>query len=229
MIRTPAVSRSGRVRVGLRALAGFFVAVVLAGAMAAWLYASESGLRALAGAARVFSGGAIHAEGASGSLRGPLGFAALRLDFAKAHVELKGVALEWRAPALAAGKLEIARLRADSVDVRLDDAPGSSSAPALPESLRPPFTFELTTVEVGALTVRRATQANATESSPLFALADGKLSASFDGERFAVRELAADLPQGRAEARGELGAARPFALTLDAALTAKDKYAVAGV
>jgi translocation and assembly module TamB len=37
------------------------------------------------------------------------------------------------------------------------------------------------------------------------------------------------LPQGRAEARGELGAARPFALTLDAALTAKDKYAVAGV
>ncbi|MDR1423090.1 MAG: translocation/assembly module TamB domain-containing protein [Azoarcus sp.] len=195
---------------------------LIAGLGALWLATTPSGLRALLGMAEAFGGGAFHAEGVSGPLRGPIAVARLHLDLAGAKIELAGVRLDWRLAALWSGRLEVARLRAESVAVFLKPSSGDAPRAAL-ETLRTPLAFDLAALEVGRLAVYGAPpHAGGEEASPQFSLRDGMVSLRADNERFELRQLAAALPTGKLEATGELGAVKPCALRLAAKFAAQD-------
>ncbi|MDR2093217.1 MAG: translocation/assembly module TamB domain-containing protein [Azoarcus sp.] len=203
----------------LRRLAlSLVIATVLAGTTLAWLFSAESGLRTLAEAAGRFSGGALRIEGTSGALRGPLAFSRLTLDLPEARIELGDVALDWQSffPCIAVDRLRVAQ-----VDVFLKNAPPSPEPPALPESLRLPFAFDLV-LEVGAAAIHSADADNAADAPPVFALRESRLSLSGEASRLLLRHLSAELPQGRIEATGELGTAAPFALQMNGHLAASE-------
>ncbi|MDR1463567.1 MAG: hypothetical protein LBI68_10650, partial [Azoarcus sp.] len=198
----------------LRRLAFFLViAAALACTAFVWLFAAESGLQTLVGAAAYFSGGALQAEDVRGALRGPLAFSRLTLDLPEARIELTGIALDWQ-PAALFSRIAIDRLRAERVDVFLKDVPPSPEPLALPESLRLPFDFDLA-LESGTVTIYSANANNASDAQPVFSLRESRLSLSGESSRFILRQLAAELPQGRIEASGELGTAAPFALRMN--------------
>ncbi|MDR0701640.1 MAG: translocation/assembly module TamB domain-containing protein [Azoarcus sp.] len=203
----------------LRRLALCLVVVIaLVCATLVWLFAAESGLRTLAGAAARFSDGSLHVEGASGALRGPLALSRLTLDLPDARIELHGVALDWRSffPRIAVDRLRVAR-----VDVFLKNAPPSPEPPALPESLRLPFAFDLA-LEIGTATIRSADADNIRDAAPLFTLRESRLSLSGEASRLLLRRLSAELPQGRIEATGELGTTAPFALQVNGHLAGSE-------
>ncbi|MDR2031920.1 MAG: translocation/assembly module TamB domain-containing protein [Azoarcus sp.] len=203
-----------------RLLAAFVLLAVLLGALAAWLVASEAGLRTLAGAATHASGGALRFEGVRGALRGPLAFARLRLELPDAKVEADDVELAWRPAALWSRQVFVERLRAGRIAVFLKDAtaPPATEAHAPPQSLRLPITFDLT-AEVGALEVYAAADGEDVRAGTrLFAAHDGRFALGGEASRFLLRQLAAELPQGRVEVAGELGAEAPFAVRLEGRL-----------
>jgi translocation and assembly module TamB len=196
-------------------LAVFAVLAALLCALFVWLAATEAGLRVLAGAAARFSGGALRLEGARGTLRGPLAFARLRLELADANIAVDDVELDWRPAALWSRTLHIERLRAGRIGVFLKDAPPAAAPRVPPESLRLPFTFELA-AEVGVLEIHDTESGEkASGGTPLFSARDGSFALGGEAGRFLLRRLAVELPQGRVEAEGELGADAPFALRLE--------------
>ncbi|MCL2590169.1 MAG: translocation/assembly module TamB domain-containing protein [Betaproteobacteria bacterium] len=181
----------------------------------AWLFATESGLRALIGTVERFSGGAVHAEGVEGTLRGSFSVARLTLDLPKVKLELSGLACDWQPSALFARKLAITRLRAEQADVFLQETQTPPPEPlALPKSLRLPLDIDLAALEIDRLKLlgHGADTAGESDAAPLFVLSEGRLSLAGDAARFQLRQLAATLPQGHVEIEAELGATAPYAL-----------------
>ncbi|GHT82726.1 DUF490 domain-containing protein [Betaproteobacteria bacterium] len=228
----PAISsvpQKKRHRLARRLFACCGIAAVLLCALAGWLFVSAAGLRALVAVGERVSGGVLRAEGVSGSLGGPLGFARLTVDLPEVRVELEGVALDWQPVALWGGKLAVTRLRVEGVGVFLQETglvSAESSAPlAAPARLRLPLDFELATVEVGGVGVYGADLAQRGNEALLLALSESRLSMSGDGARFKLRELVLGLPFARVEASGELGTVSPFVLSVSAQMVA-DEFAL---
>lgn len=106
--------------------------LLILAALAGWLLASESGLRALAG---LLSGDGLQIEAPRGRLLGPLQFAKLRWQAADGSaVELAELDLDWSPGRLLAGELRIERLAVG----RLAIAPGPAT-PASPPPLSLPL------------------------------------------------------------------------------------------
>jgi translocation and assembly module TamB len=204
----------------LRLLAGVGILFVLAGAMTAWLFSTESGLRALAGVAAHLSGGMVRAEGIKGTLRGPFSVSRLTVDLPEAKIELAGLACDWQPSALFARKLTVTRLQIEEADIFLRESQTPSEPLRLPENLRLPLDIDLAAMEVGRLKLvgHDPEPGNESNIAPLFVLTEGRLSLGADAMRFHLRQLAATLPQGSVEAEGELGTLAPYALRLNGRL-----------
>jgi translocation and assembly module TamB len=206
-------------------LAGAGVLLVLAVATAIWLFSTESGLRALAGAATHLSGGIVRTEGIEGTLSGPFSMSRLILDLPEAKIELAGLACDWQASALFARKLAVTRLRIEQADVFLRESQNALSEPlSVPENLSLPLDIDLTAMEIGQLKLGSHDTESADESdtAPLLVLTEGGLSLTVDAARFHLRQLAATLPQGRVETEGELGTMAPHTLRVGGRLEGEE-------
>lgn len=205
-------SLSATCRKRLRRLsAGCAVLLVLAAIALAWLFMTEAGLRALAGSASRFSGGALRVEGVKGALRGAFSAKRLSLDLPAARLEFSGLSCNWLPSALFSRKLVLTRIKIEEARVFLRKSETTRSKPfGFPENLRLPFDVDLAALEIGRVNfVAHGVKADAV---PVFVLLESRLSLAADARRFHLRRLVARLPQGRAEIEGELGVSIPYAL-----------------
>ncbi|MDR2926009.1 MAG: translocation/assembly module TamB domain-containing protein [Azoarcus sp.] len=203
-----AVTRRRRLR---RLLGGGAAFLVLAAMALVWLFMTQTGLRAFAAVAARSSGGALRVEGIEGALHGPFSAKRLGLDLPAARLELSGLSFEWRPAALFSRKLALTRIRIEEAGVFLRKSEDAPSEPLkFPKNLRLPLDVELTALEIGRVNVVPHDAPPA--AAPLFVLLEGSLSLAADAERFHLRRLVANLPQGRAEMEGELGVFPPHAL-----------------
>ncbi|NMG77415.1 DUF490 domain-containing protein, partial [Aromatoleum diolicum] len=185
---------------------------VFASLAAAWLVLTEAGLRTAASLAGLLSGGRVVLEAPAGRLAGPLQIAGLRIDLPDLRVRVQGMALTWHPEALLDGRLNIAELSADRIDLssRPDDAP---APPVVPDSLAVPLSLALQSLRVGHFSVREWTPEPDAEAQSRFELSELSASLDSDGRRHRIAALDVVLPFGRASLAGEIDSATPFALT----------------
>jgi translocation and assembly module TamB len=196
-------------------LAGGGVLLVFAIAMTAWFFTStESGLRTLLGVATRLSGGILRVEGVEGTLRGgSFSVSRLTLDLPDAKIELAGLSCDWQPSDLFSRKLAVTRLRIFDADVFLRESQTPSEPLSLPENLRLPLDIDLAALEIGRL--KLFGHGSEATDAPLFVLTQARLSLGADATRFHLRQLAATLPQGRADVEGELATLAPHTLRLN--------------
>jgi len=174
---------------------------------AGWLLATSSGLQWLVS---VSSGGAVTLQGTNGTLLGPLGAKTLSFTSGKTRVTIRDIRMEWRPAALLAGRLEIATLTAQSVEIL---SPPSDEPLTLPQDLHLPLPLSLSKIDIGALRVIR--QAGGT---PDFAATRLSARVDSDGHQHRLHDLRASLEFGELSASGRLDGAQPFLLQVRAAL-----------
>ena len=198
----------------------FLLLLLLAAAGgAAWLTASENGLRATGRLLASASGGRLAVDDLGGRLLGPLSIGELRWRADDLSVTARGVDLDWTPAALLRARLEIGELRAASLSV---EASGPAEPSPPPDDLTLPLAVSARRIAIDALRWNGG--------PPVTGLAARLAS---DGRRHAVEDLAlragdvaatgglaldgrAPFPlEARAEVRGQV-AERPLALALDA-------------
>lgn len=192
-------------------------AALLAGA-AGWLLNSGAGLRWAVSTLETASAGAVLIDGAEGRLTGPLRIAALDLAFGGKRLAARDLSIDWRPLALLAGRLELARVAAGSVDLLLPPDPAPL---ARPDDLRLPLAVRVDALEVDVLRTRAAPDAAATTAAR-------RLSARLDsdGRRHRLHALSASLEAGELGMAGELDGAAPFALQASATLAGNGEPAL---
>lgn len=200
-----APARSGR-----KWLFALLLAVMSLIAGAGWLLATTPGLQWLASVASRGSGGAINLQGSSGTLLGLMGAKTLSFTSNDTRITVRDFRLEWRPAALLEGRLEIATLSAQSVEIL---SPRSDDPLTLPQDLRLPLPLSLSKIDIGSLQLIR--QAGGT---PDFAATRLTARLESDGRQHRLRELRASLEFGELNVSGLLDGVRPFALQAGATL-----------
>lgn len=110
-----------------------------------WLTTSESGLQTAVSLAERASGGQLQIEQASGHLLGSLDIGELRWQDADLKIEASQIHLDWSPSALRHGRLEIAELSADRLQIT--STPSSAPTPA-PSDLQLPLAVNAKKVEI---------------------------------------------------------------------------------
>lgn len=172
------------------------VALILS--VAAWLVASESGLRAACSLAEGVSGGRLTLAPAGGSLLGPLRLAEADWQEGGGRIRLQGMHLDWQPRRLLEGRLQVTNLAAEELSIV---TMASAEPPRLPASLRLPVDVGVTAVRLGKV------------------LRDGSVLAEnvttaleIGGGRYRLLALGARIGGIALQAQGELAADAPFAL-----------------
>lgn len=179
-------------------------------AAASWLLATSSGLQWLVSRS---SGGAVILEGAHGTLLGPLGAKTLSFTSGDTRVTVRDIHLAWRPAALLEGRLEIATLTAQNIEIL---SPPSDDPLSLPQDLRLPLPLSLNKIDIAALRIIR--QAG---GAPDFAATRLSARLESDGRQHRLHDLRASLEFGELSASARMDGARPFALQAQAALAGR--------
>lgn len=179
-------------------------------AAAGWLLATSSGLQWLVSRS---SSGAVILEGAHGTLLGPLGAKTLSFTSGDTRVTVRDIHLEWRPAALLEGRLEIATLKAQGVEIL---SPPSDDPLSLPQDLRLPLSLSLSKIDIAALRVIR--QAG---GAPDFAATRLSARLESDGRQHRLHDLRASLEFGELSASALMDGARPFALQAQGTLAGR--------
>ena len=171
---------------------------------AGWLLLTANGLGRATELLAWISEDAVRIQGAHGRLLGPL-----RLDQVEIRVDadryrLHDVTLAWDLLALGDGLLDIRHLRAERVELQL-----AASSDELSGDLHLPFALRIAALEIGAIA--------SAENTPPF-VRDLTASVRYDGQRYALEQLAMQLEAGHLNASGRLEATPPFALSGEAQL-----------
>lgn len=190
-------------RVSRALLIGGLAFAVLSAA-AGFLAASAPGLRTLAAAATLLSGGRLAFEGVEGTLAGTFGIRSLRIERATQRIEITDLHVAWRPRALPDGVLDFDRIAARTLRIRVtrpDDAPATA-----PASLRPPLGVRVARIELAQFEYIGADE-TVSRFEALHARLDGR------GDRWRLTETSVATAWGAAQARLELGKDAPFALS----------------
>lgn len=211
---TPAPGAApGKRRRWLYALASAAAAVV---GTAVWALATESGLQLVAGLASRVTGGQLQFDEPQGRLIGPLRIGRIRYDSSGFTFRADELALDWQAAALARGRLQVDRLSAARVEVRLPEAVDDTAPLGAPDSLELPLDIELSRFALGAFALWRGKA-----SEPAFSMSAVAASLVSEGGRHRLRSLQATLPFGAATLAGDINTTAPFDLSAQAALAGK--------
>lgn len=170
-------------------------------AAAGWLLATSSGLQWLVSRS---SSGAVILEGAHGTLLGPLGAKTLSFTSGDTRVTVRDIHLAWRPAALLEGRLEIATLTAQSVEIL---SPPSDEQLTLPQDLRLPLPLSLSKIDIAALRVIRQVG-----GTPDFVATRLAARAESDGRQHRLHDLRASLEFGDLSASARMDSTHPFAL-----------------
>lgn len=199
----PRVRRAGR-----RLLAASTAALALLLAGLFWLLATESGLRAMAAAARGLSNGALRVEGVSGRLVDALAIERLQIEQPSLHLTVESLTVQWQPAALLRGELAIELLSAARLSV--STAPGEERPPpAPPATLALPAAVRIAALRIAQLDVLPwAVEA----APPQFSLRELFVEGHADGETLRLQRAQAVFPFGIASMAGHIAARPPFAL-----------------
>lgn len=179
---------------GLAALIGFAVG-------------TETGLRwTFAGAVRVLPGD-LSANVLHGRLTGPLEIEGLVYRDGDTHIALEHLALDWHPSALLSGTLNITRLRAADLRVRLPAK--QEPAPPEPPQLRLPLKPALEDTLITGIVIDREGPAE-----PIL-IERVRLDSHLDGDTLRIAVLSMDAPSFQVQAQGSVGMQRPHPLALD--------------
>jgi translocation and assembly module TamB len=177
-------------------------------ATAAWLAATESGLRAaLAIGGRLLPGG-LDAQGVEGSLLRGFSVQRLRLNVDGTQIEVEQLRLVPRAASLTPLRIDLAEVSA--ARLRLQLAPASDEKTSPPESLGVPLEMHIERLTVAETLIATAPTAEPTAVRALAAqLTLGPTGYRLDDLRAEFGPTAAPL---QLQAQGELAAPAPFAV-----------------
>jgi len=184
----------------MKRLALVLIALV-ALAAAALLVASRSdrllewGLQQIAAA----SGGRISFEGVHGDLAGTPTIDRVRYADADVIVEARNARLDWTPALLALGRLDIASLSADEIDVTV--IPSETPSP-VPSSLALPFVVNLRELKVPRVVVR--------DGDAVTTFEDVRLAYQGDGTAHRLTDVAGSVLGARITGNVTLGATSPF-------------------
>lgn len=181
------------------------LAVVLGSvcAVAAYLLATESGLRVLARSATGLSGDRLAFEGVEGRLTGAFAFKRIRIQTATQTLTVDGMRVAWQPRSLLDGQVEIDLLAARALQIVVtqpDDAPL-----ARPESLRLPLDVHVRALELAEL-IHTDLAGTRVKLTAVRASLDGA------GDRWRVQDLHAETPWAAISAALDIGKDAPFAL-----------------
>lgn len=192
------------------------IAVAAVIGMTVWALATEAGLQLVAGLANRATGGQLQLEAPQGRLIGPLRIARIRYTSPGFTFHADELALDWQAAALPRGRLQVDRLSAERVEVRLPESVDDAVPLTAPDSLALPLEIELSRVALGELALWRGVA-----PEPVFSMSAVEASLVSEGGRHRVRGLQATLPFGAVTLAGEIGVAPPFTLAAQASLAGK--------
>lgn len=182
-------------RIALLAL----LAIALLIGSAAWLIGSESGLQTALRLAGEASAGRLQIAEARGRLIGPLAIASLRWQDADRQIAVAGLRVDWSAPALLQGKLQIAELAAETLEI--SQAPNNDPL-RVPDQLTLPLAIDIERLALGKLSLNGNTLAEGLA---------GRLSS--DGRDHRVEHLALRLADVAVAAQARLDGQAPFPLS----------------
>jgi len=194
-------------------LIGLGVALLLAAALAgglAWVVASKAGLRWAVAIAQDYAPVTIHFESLDGRLIGPIDVTGLRVRTDTVTVRLDSGHLAWRPLRLVRGRVAIAAIRAEGIDVETavptgaEAAPQPPAAPKLPEDWVPPIELAIDEAAFEGIRVR-VPGTTVVVDRIAFGLRVDAGGGRIDG-------LAIESPQGDIRGDLQLGAQAPFQL-----------------
>jgi len=183
--------------------------LVLAGG-AAWLVASESGLRWVMGVAEQQSGGKLSAQGINGSLFDSFGMQQLVLHGEGWRITLHDAQLQWQPAALLRGELKVLRLGAGQVEVL--SLPSDQPA-VLPDSLSLPMALNVLQMKLDSLSIFSKEGA-----APDFVASNIEARFLGDANHLQLQMLRARLSAGEFSGSGEIASIKPYVLKAQASL-----------
>ena len=187
---------------GLNAKRGGLLGLLLFIALAGWLITSSSGLQWLAGMVSRHS--ILSLQGVNGTLLGPVSIETLEIGATRLRITARDVKLDWRPAALLKGRLELAELTAQEVEMLSLPSP-------YPENLCLALPLSLHRLTIGTLRLL-------SEAGTAFAANALSLALESDGCNHTLSGLRADSVYGQLSAKGQLDGNRPFALSAEAEL-----------
>ncbi len=189
------------------------VTLVLATALAAglaWVAASKAGLRWALGVVQDYAPVRLHFDAVDGRLIGPLDVTGLRVRTDTTTLRVARGHLDWRPSRVLWGRVDIATLRVEGIDVETVAAPDEamgpqpSGPPQLPADWIPPVGLVIDEAVLADIRVRVSGSTVAVDR-----IAFG-LRVDEGGAR--LSNLAVDAPRGRIRGALRLGARSPFEL-----------------
>lgn len=195
---------------------GLAAALLALGGAAGWAIGTESGLHAIVALAERALAGTLRIEGAEGRLAGPLRIARIAYDAPDIALHAADVALDWQASALLRGRLQVRRLAAARLDLRLPAGTEDAAPATAPASLALPVDIDVAELALVEFALRRGD-----DETPGFAFSDLKAALNSAAGRHSVRDLQVRFPFGAASFDGEIAATHPFALSARASLTGR--------
>ncbi|RLQ23291.1 hypothetical protein DWB85_01690 [Seongchinamella sediminis] len=169
--------------------------LVLAGALAVFgLLATEPGTALLARQAGHYLGETVSWQRVDGTLTGPLRISGLHFRQPGTELRAAQLQLDWRPGALLRGRLDIASLRAEGVDLVLSASASEEPGAAFdPSTIAAPVDIFLRELKVNRLSVTRDGTSQAIDSL--------QLAASLIGPALVVERFQLRAPQGQLDLR----------------------------
>ena len=213
--------RNPWLRAFLWLLAGLLTLLLVLGAGSAWLIASESGLRRLAGLAERFTGGKLTIEAPHGRLVDDWSVDRLRWQDEAQTITVDRLAVRWSPLQLRDRHLQIERLAAASL--RVDRAPSTSNEPAaLPESLKLPLSVNIEQLELGRVLLGETGSEGKSSAAPSPIAESIAAKITSDGTQHRIDALQATLGKLGVTASAAVNGEQPFALDAKATIRGTD-------
>ncbi|MES2296166.1 MAG: translocation/assembly module TamB domain-containing protein [Pseudomonadota bacterium] len=178
-----------------------------------WWLGREATLQTLVQKLADLSGGHVDVDGVSGSMVGAMHFGHIAYRGPSRTVTLENVEVRWSPWQILSSGIAVSELRADVLHIAVTGP--SASAPALPETLAPPFRITLSQASVKRLTIS-AGGADTVIDNLRFKLAG-------DDAKWELREASATTAWGLASAQARIGSTSPFSVDASASLTLAGK------
>lgn len=192
-------------------------AVLLSMALLTWMIRSETGSRVASEWASRWGGPSLVLEGWQGRLFDAWRLKRFELNLADMRIVVEGAEADWRFWPLLARDIQLSRLRAERVEIRI--RPSADPKPlSLPQNLLLPLSIEADSAFIARLQVGDLSD-GPTQAPPYVDLGEIDVAGlALRSDALSAERASAVTPFGRVQAQGRIETAAPFALDARASL-----------